>query len=233
MQFKSEMIQAGAVALLLSAGVAGADIVMVDDFSAGEIDLSTRTASGSISDPVAQVLGGERELSWSIVANPFNSRLNLFAAFNDQPGFGIDMGVGNASVVELTYDGVGSDAAAAGLNFNANSFGVDRVVLSFLSIDLPVDVTIAIVDGNGNRGTLTRVLPAGTGNIESFVFDQFTFIGQGFDFSDIDRLDVSFNLFGQDPNRDLFLLNIGFEVPSPGPLALAGLGGLAIFRRRR
>ncbi|MAY74479.1 MAG: hypothetical protein CMJ31_07210 [Phycisphaerae bacterium] len=225
------------IAIAAAAGLvssASAGVVLVDDFSTGEIDISTRSAEGTLNDALANVLGGERELSWDIVQNPFNSRLNIFAAFEGTPGLGIDMGAGNASVVNLRYDGVGTEGGAAGLGFDAIAEGTQSVRMTFLTIDLETDVTVTLTDGSGLEASLTRFLAPGLASIEFFALNDFD-IDAGFDFSDIFALDVDINLISQEPNRDLFLSDIQFdmEVPSPGSMALIGIGGLALAGRRR
>jgi hypothetical protein len=221
-----------AVAIIGAAANAG--IVIVDDFSSGEFDISTRSASGNIIDPLAGVLGAEREVSWDIVSNPFNSRLSLFAAFEGGSGLGIDMGSGNASIVTLSYDGLGSGAMAAGLGYDAVAEGTQSVRLTFLSLDLDLDVTVTLTDGSGNIASLNRVLTGGTAGPEFFAFNSFA-TDPGFDFSSVAGLDVAFNLGGQQPNRDLFLQNIVFDtqVPGPGSLSLLAIGGVMAFRRNR
>ncbi len=217
------------LALLAVAGAATAASasIAIDSFSDGFLDDSVRTNS-TVMLPATGAIGGMRMVSWEIVSNPQNTRLSISTAF-DSPGLSVDMGAGNASIINLGYGGL--DAAA--LNLNAAS--QTDIVFDFATIDLSLDLTVTLITSDGMGGVAGSAstvvdLPAGVNQSFSVSLASLAVSG-AFDAADIDAIEIAFNDRDRLANRDFYLNNVVF-IPAPGVLALAGLSGLIVARRR-
>lgn len=226
-------------AVVALAGGASANIV-VDDFSQGSFDESTRF-NGEQAVVAPSALGGFRYLNWEIVNNPLNARISIATAVNDVDdgslvdGLAVDMGSANAAIVTTAYGSLSS--LAANLNFDAS--GQTGMVLDFLSVDLDVDVTLRMITadgtGTGEAGSAEATVVVNPGLSQSVSIDFASLVSTGsFSLGDVDRIEVVFNAVAQEANRDFFLDQITI-VPTPGVavlLATAGFIGVGVRRRR-
>lgn len=225
-------------AVCAMAALAGSGAVaqtFVDDFTMGEVDLFTRAPSGSTTVLAPSVLGGEREIEWLIRSNPLNTRLNFQTAFDDGSGLAFDAGSFMDAELTLIYDGEGTGEDAAGLDFDSTVDNVQGLLINTVFNDANVAIEVALTDGDGRTITLTQVLPETFGlNFVFFDFDSFSG-DAGFNFAEIDRVEVVLNVDPtvSNPGLDLFVQSISFEIPSPGSAVLLTAGGLVAGLRRR
>ncbi|MEZ6319468.1 MAG: hypothetical protein R3B49_12075 [Phycisphaerales bacterium] len=208
--------------------------LLIDDFTMGTVDESTRSSGSGDQLDADNALGGARHTTWDVVSNPLLTRFNLQIAFQGVPGLAASMGTSNATNLGLTYGGSGASPNFLPLSLDLVGDGYNAVELDFGSVDLEMRVAIELIDYDGGylagRAMTTVVVPASAGQTLTVDFASFSTVG-GFDFSDVDAVQFVFNSTDL-PDRDFFLNELRF-VPSPGAVALLGLGGLAAVRRRR
>lgn len=215
------------------AGSAGAQVVttlpfVVDDFSEGVADISERE-DGSFVSGGPSVLGGERHVAWQIIDNPQLSRISIATAFG-VPGFTVEMGPGNASVVALSY-GIDTELD---LDLSAFAGGGIQIEFDFSTIDLPLAVDVVLTSGSGAASaSISRLIDAGLDQLVLFDLADAAFAGPGaFDLGDVDTISFTFN--GGDnplPNRDFNLSRITF-VPAPAGACVLAAAAVAARRQR-
>lgn len=208
--------------------------LVIDDFTQGAFDESTRANGTADQLDADNALGGARRLDWTIFENPLNTRFNIQVAWQGVPGLAISMGSANATQVGLTYGGSGANPNFLPLNLNAPDLSLNAIQFDFASVDLDTRVAVELLDFDGGalagRASISALVGAGLNQTLTLNFADFSLVG-GFDFTEIDSVQVVFNSTRL-PDRDLFVREIKF-VPAPGAMALLGLGGLLAARRRR
>ncbi|MEZ6318731.1 MAG: hypothetical protein R3B49_08260 [Phycisphaerales bacterium] len=207
--------------------------LLIDDFTMGTVDESTRNSGSGDQLDADNALGGARHTTWDVVSNPLLTRFNLQIAFQGVPGLAASMGTSNATNLGLTYGGSGASPNFLPLSLDLVGDGYNAVELDFGSVDLEMRVAIELIDHDWaspaghdhcrgpcqcRRADAHRRLrefrpSAGSTSRTS------TPCSSVFNSTDL-------------PDRDFFLNELRF-VPSPGAVALLGLGGLAAVRRRR
>lgn len=177
----------------------------------------------------ANIIGGERELSLEVTANP-----GLQASVNVLPIIGgvlnVNNGAGVVSVAEVVWDGVGTGSLMADLTRG----GIDDLfAFELINVDQIAAVSFTVTDLDGDIATLTRSgLGAGTQLLEFNDFSNFS----ATDFSSVKSIRMAISgPEGVDLNMDFF--GAGRVVPSPtsatAMASLIAVGWVASFRRRR
>jgi len=206
---------------LAQAGIASA--IILDDFD---------------SDPNMGA-GGPGVFETSIFDNPFNNSasftLDTTLNTGDDVGvlnFNSDAGVGQMASITYNNNGAGLDLDAAALNAMAFELGYAFVDQEFfMSLELVSDL-------GGAEGTATAdfLVPDGPEGVAQFLLGDFE-LSALFDLTDVDQVKLSFNIDEEPggPVRSLDFVASEFRmiVPSPGAMALLGMGGLVAVRRRR
>lgn len=231
---------AAAFTFVTAASAHAAHLQTIDSFSSGNstVTVDQSNAPKSLTDTanlggLTGVIGGYRNASMILIppscgANALSDnrgRLTVEPA-NNLMTVSNDLGI--ITISELTYRG---SAANDSLNANFLAGGADTLRINFLRSDLPVQVRMTLVSqSETNNSTFTVNLVSGSG-LTPFSLDvpYALFSGSGIAFSDIDRLTLSFN---PGLGGDFALGGIG-TIPTPGALAMLGIGGCLISSRRR
>lgn len=204
------------IAGLAGTAIAGVPTIVLDDFA---------------SDPNDQA-GGPRTVSSFIVSNPFGQP----ADFNVDTGFSFD-GVNGAAIfnsgIGVEQEGrIVWDNDGSGLGLDAAALGVIGFELDFLMVDLDFSYIIELSSADGSASR-SGTFGAGGARTESLMLADFDAIG-GFDASAVDSVSIIFNVSDDaTASLDFILTEFRAVVPTPGTVALFGLGGLAAARRRR
>ena len=214
----------GIVAIAISAGMAQAGIasIVLDDFD---------------SDPNTNA-GGVGDYSSIVFNNPFNqgSSFTLETVVDTGSDIGavvFNSGIGVEYGASISYSNSG-----AGLDFDGAASGVQSFELDFAMVDQGFEASIVLTtfDDMGNAvgdARLAVSIAAGTSITASWNLASFTTSG-AFDASNIDDVTLSFNPEDNvTASLDFIATEFRAMVPSPGPLALLGLGGMLIARRGR
>lgn len=227
----SLLIVASAAGALLAAGTTQAQTTL-DDFAGDNFILTApETASGPFDE--SQLVSGDLDLL--SVSDPFGSERTFFVAIGGSQtgttslsilgvgGFlafdsGIAASAGDATF-DVTYDDfVDVDVTDGGAN-TAFAIGI-------LDIDGSIEFSVTLDDGLNSGSASVTTSSTGT-----------TFINlldagfAGVDLASIDTIIFS----GSNATRaaDVAIDNVGFAIPEPSSLALIGLGGLLMMRRRQ
>jgi len=220
----------------LSATVAGSAFAQdtLDDFGGDTFIMSVPDSAGGpftesmlisgdldLIDAGANLFGDERTFTIDIDSGSSGTSALSILGVGGVLAFdtGISAGPGDASFDVVYDDFTDVDVTDGGAN-GAFAVGV-------LAIDHTVDFSVTLDDGvNSGSGTVTAS-SAGT-----FLID---LSGAGFAGVDLTSIDtITFSGTNVSTAADVAIDRIGFTViPEPGSLALVGLGGLAMLRRRR
>lgn len=201
---------------ITSAAVAGSPTLILDDFDADPNDDA----------------GGPRAISTSILSNPFGQTANFDVdtalTFGGDTGAAIfNSGIGVEQEGTIRWDNDG-----AGLSLDAGALGLTGFELDFALIDQDFDYIIRLGDGSGNTLGASGSWTAGGARTESLALGDFSSSGS-FDTSDVDSVEIVFNVRGDTASLDFILTEFRAVVPTPGSFALLGMGGLVAARRRR
>ncbi|MBY0307209.1 MAG: hypothetical protein K2Q09_00560 [Phycisphaerales bacterium] len=182
------------------------------------------------------VIGGERDVFLLYVGFPppdvddtDRSRMRLLTA-TGALSLSTDSGV--TPWAQLSYAGLGRTNS---VNENFAAGGANAVRLDFIRNDLAMDIRIDMYSrqGTGLASKVSQLVAAPALNAAFKVFFNYGSFalqsGPGFDFTDVDRVDV---MFFPQTGSDFTLDAIG-TVPTPGSAALVAAAGLIGLRRRR
>jgi hypothetical protein len=202
------------LALVATAAVANGQIIL-DDFDADPNDDA----------------GGPRVLSSTVINNPFNqpSQFYLDTGVNFGGDIGavvLNSGIGNLTEAKITWDNGG-----AGLGLDLVALGITSFELDFLAADLDFKLDF-LSSSSGGSASVRKSITAGGFQTLSITLAELAISGS-FDASNVDSVVLTFNV--QDdgtPSLD-FVLGEFRAIPTPGALALTGVGLLAAARRRR
>jgi MYXO-CTERM domain-containing protein len=204
------------IAGFAGAATAGGLTIVLDDFD---------------SDPNDEA-GGPRAVSSIILSNPFNQpatfEVNTAFSFDGINGAAVfNSGIGVEQEGTILWDNNG-----AGLGLDAASLGLVGFELDFLMIDQDFTYIVEVSSASGALSTFGS-FTAGGARTESLSLGDFDVFG-AFDASAVDSVRITFNV-SDDPTASLDFILTEFRavVPTPGSLALLGLGGLLAARRRR
>jgi hypothetical protein len=202
----------------LTAGIANAGVIILDDFDADPNDDA----------------GGPRTISSMVLANPFSQPFNAAVdtgvnlPSGDTGAFVFNAGIGVNAKSTIRWDNNG-----AGLNLDLVALGVTALELDFEMVDLPFTISFFSDSGNGGTATFSSgVIASLTPQTVSIGIGSLILAG-GFDATDVDAVEITFNSGANSTASLDFILTEFRAVPTPGSLALLGLGGLAVARRRR
>ncbi len=221
-QSAKQLCALGLLSLTLAGGIANAGIassLIWDDFDM---------------DPNG-LLGGAGDYSSTMFNDPFaqggSFMLNTgFVSGADTGAVFFNSGIAAEQGASIIYDNLG-DQGGSSMDFaliQAVAFEID-----FLLSDQAFDLEI-IMGGGGGVAVGSVTIPAGMEYTASFTIADLI-ISPNFDITDVNDVTFNFNL------RDSATASLDFvtteirlvTVPSPGSMALFGLGGIMITRRRR
>ncbi|MEM7145732.1 MAG: hypothetical protein AAF591_11405 [Verrucomicrobiota bacterium] len=231
---------AAATALCLTAENASAGLIvtMIDDFVSGPQSLNLSGTTGTLTDAAsgnpADILGGERNLTFNVGVNRFglSATASVNPAVNDS--LNVDLGPFVNGDTTVTYDGTGSSGLGG---IDLTSGGGIALAIDFIATN-PITVTAEVVDTASNVATLTflQATPIITPERLVLPFAAFANAAQT-DFSQVDR--VSVNFAPQNSGNDFGVGLIGTtnslsSTPEPGtPLLVLAAITLAITHRSR
>jgi len=179
-------------------------------------------------------IGGDRAISLDVLANPFSQ----LTKFEVSPGYAFaavtgaavfNSGLGTKQTGTLGWDGGGE-----GLGLDAFEYG--GFELDFLQADQDFSLSVEMTDfANGGSALWSGIVGATqTGRTVLISFDEFTTTGE-FGPTVLDSITIVFN-GGDSPISSLDFVLTEFrtsDIPAPGSVALLGLSGLLLGRRRR
>lgn len=236
----NKLCSVAAFSIVTAACANAAYLQTIDSFSSGAtlLTVDQTNAPGSLSASsnlggLTGVIGGFRKASLLLV--PASCAGDVFS--DDRGRLRVDpannlMSVSNDSgifsIAELTYRG---SAANDSLNANFLAGGANTLRIDFLRADLPLQVGVTLVSQAESLNTTFTINVASGSGLTPFTLDipYALFSGSGISFSDIDRLTLTFN---PSQGGDFAIGGIG-TIPSPGALAMLGIGGCLISVRRR
>lgn len=238
--FSAAGLALGALAPATLAG--GPFIKTIDEFidpafsltvDATSFPLNTSKAAFTITPTV---IGGERDVFLLYVGFPppdvdetDRSRMRLLTA-TGALSLSTDSGV--TPWAQLSYAAVGRTNM---MSENLATGGANAIRLDFIRNDLAMDIRIDMYSrqGTGTASKVSQVVTAPALNAAFKTFFNYGAFalqsGPGFDFTDVDRVDV---MFFPQTGSDFTLDAIG-TVPTPGSAALVAAAGLIGMRRRR
>jgi hypothetical protein len=224
-RFSIRFVKCAVVAgiLGLAAPSAFAGPVVIDNWEDG-VDLNTFGGPTSATDdgPHAGLIGSYRDtkltldsgVGMAVFYSPVIPNTEEFVAF-----------AGSTGTFESIYDGLGSPGAGLGADLLTSSSN-DRFIAHIILASGTGDLTIEVTDGASNTAAVTQSIPnLFSGNL---VFNFADYAGVDFGSVDVIKLTLS----STDPATDMRLGPVQ-AVPEPASMALMGLGGLLLLRRRR
>lgn len=209
-----------AIAGLAQAGASGT--LILDDFD---------------TDPNADA-AGPGIYSSTMFSDPFNQGgvFNLDTGFDSGSDIGavfFNSGIGAEQGASISYSNNGS-----GLDFDGIGLGIEGFEIDFLLADqdFVANIVLTTFDAGGVAVGDARwaVLVSAGASTAHWSFADFIIVNGDFDASNIDDITINFNL-RDNPTASLDFVATEFRavVPTPSSLAMLGLGGLALSRRRR
>jgi hypothetical protein len=197
--------------------------VVIDPFSSDQLVASIASGGTPANSTVADgsIIGGFREMTASGGASTFGT---LGRVENDVLSFANTPESAGSLLVSYGTNGDMNIDLTDGGNNTGFLFTVEFA-------DFPVDYTISATSSGGAIADITGTLPSGItgGGDEVDVFIAFN----SANFNDTDTLSILFEGNSGIKASDLIISNLRTSVPEPSSLALLGLGGLAMIRRRR
>ncbi len=215
---------------LAAATVAGAQAVVLDDFTTGaySVEIGPAVGSSDLHFQAASVIGGIRATYLKILQNPRNGKLAMQTGPID--GFGFHSVAADNRLVGFTQLGYGFSTSSVGSNpLNANWSGLNKLNVNFDSNDLDLSMMVTVVsnvEGSFNFIQTSRTVLGGR---------PATAFTESFDLSGLaQRNDVDAVLleFTTSPGGDFALTSVE-AVPEPASIAAIALGALGILGRRR
>lgn len=204
-----------AVAGLSAPALAGSATLILDDFD---------------SEPNDEA-GGPRQVWSTVLANPLGQASNFdvdtaFSAGGVNGAAFFNAGIGVKQEGTIAWNG-----GITGLNLDAVALGITGFELDFAAIDQDFDFVMRLFDGSGGTASAAGTFLAGGARTESLALSGFG--SASFDATEIDSIEIVFNVSGSTASLDFALTEFRAAIPAPGPLAMIGLGGLVAARRRR
>lgn len=175
---------------------------------------------------------GARTLSTDVIANPFGRTSN----FEVDPGLmflGDEGALFFNAEIGVRQEGVAVwDNQGAGLGLDINAAGFSGFELDFGAIDQDFGYFVRLHDSSGGLASIGGAFLAGGARTESIALGDFTL--DSFDATDVDSIEIVFNVRGETASLDFVLTEFRARVvPSSGSLALLALGGMLATRRGR
>ncbi len=210
------------------------DYLVDGGFVIGATSMSGPVSSAQLGSP-GNILGSEREVTLSFSAGSGILTSGLLVP----PGPGpvgpdtskvllFDNSVNSFGMFVLEYDGIGSTGlAGSGAGDLTSPAGFVAFRVDFPSVQGSGDLTISVTDTSSNTGSVTQSVNA-AGNY-TFNFSDAGFAGV--DFTSADSITVTLDT--TTAASDFAISQIIRLVPEPTSMALLGLGGLTLLRRRR
>lgn len=207
---------------LATPAFAGGSSLILDDFDADPNDDAGGPRQISVSTDISGQFGGDARfdlVTSSIIDGDTGAMV-----------FASDPGVTARGVITWNNDG-------NGLGLDAAALGIVGFEFDFAGVDQEFPMRIQLRDGSGGTGSAEiRIDPSQlTDGIQtvSLALDSISFFND-FDVTDVSQIELVFN-FRSDraEGLDFVLTEFRAVVPTPGSVALLGLGGLIFVRRRR
>lgn len=225
---KVGLLTLGSAALLAAGSMANGEVI-IDFFSTGPYQIflfpddpdgfEDVTATGD----EATILGGERYVMIDYVDGGADDGIVESALLNDGNIAFFNNGALAQGGLHLEY----GREANLNADFSADAAGGNGAFrFDFAFVDGEGTLTVELTDGDGTNATSSEVTVdhAGIFNVS------FSDFGEDMDFGDLDNLIVRLD---SDTIAADFALDSFRVIPAPASLALLGLGGLTLSRRRR
>jgi len=179
--------------------------------------------------------GGARALSLDVLANPFSQLTEFGVSPSYVFGESTGAAVFNSGLAAVQTGTIAWDNQGSGLDLNLTDLG--GFELDFLQADQDFMISVVALDftGGGSASWSGVVNASATAQTVSLFFKDFVLSGE-FDTSSVDSITLGLNV-GESPTSSLDFVLTRFRasdiIPAPGSVAVVGLSGLALARRRR